>query len=233
MAIQVSVENEESIKEFITEGEGGTFTLDGDGMTKALRANRDEIKSLKAELSPLKALGLKAEQLKAFVDLGKSPEELAEMIAKAATPAPKPNVKQSTEYLELKKELDALAGFRAKWEEAEKKNLENKRNDLVRAAVRALPDEYDKELFMGLVETSLLDKFTLNDTHDGLTPVGDKLPGDFLKEFADRYRFKKQTIPGNAAPGNSTINNGGNASYMAAKEKGDISAMLNFAPDKK
>lgn len=233
MAIQVNVENEDAVKEFITEQEGGGFTLDGEGMTKVIHANRAEIKSLKAELAPLKALGMSADQIKAFVELGKTPAELAEMIAKAATPAPKPNVKQSTEYLELKKELDALAGFRDKWEAAEKKNLENKRNDLVRAAVRALPDEYDKELFMGLVESALLDKFSLNDAHDALTPIGEQLPGDYLKDIADRYHFKKQSTPGIAAPGNTTINAGGNASYLAAKEKGDVSAMLDAAPEKK
>jgi len=220
MAIQVTAKSLDEIpevmREFVTENDG-VFSYDEEKAFAALKTERENAKNARNALAP-------------FRDLGRTPAELAELIAKAARPAPAPDVRQSTEYLELKKELETLSGFKKKWEEAEARNRENKRNDLVRAAVRALPDDYDKELFAGLVESALLGKFSLNETGDGLNPVDGMLPGEFLKKYADTYHFKKPSKAGNAAPGNADLKPSGNAAYEAAKKAGDINGMFANLP---
>ena len=237
MAIQVNVgginEVPEIMREFVTEN-NGVFSYDEEKAFQALKNERESAKNARNELSPWKALGVSMDQVKAFQGLGKTPEELAELIAKAAVPAQKPNVKLSTEYLELKQELDAMKDFKQKWEAAEAENLKNKRNGLVRELVRNLPDEYDKELFGGFVESTMLDKFSLNENKDGLLPIGEQLPADYLKTFADKYHFKKSSTPGNAPAGNAPMNSGANnAAFETAKKNRDASGLIANAPEMK
>ena len=232
MAIPLKVESLESVpeimREFVTEVDGG-FEFADDKAFQALKNEREISKNTKAALSPYKALNVPAEQLAAYVQLGKTPEEIAQLIAKANQPAKKPDVTNSTEYLELKKQVDSLLEMKTKYEKAEAENLRNKRNDLVRAGVRALPDEYDKELFGGFVE-EIMDKFSLNEAGDGLNPIGGKLPGDYLADLAKTYKFVKTSTPGNANPGNASMASTGSSAFAAAKQAGDIDAMINAAP---
>ena len=232
MAIPLKVESLESVpeimREFVTEVDGG-FEFADDKAFQALKNEREISKNTKAALSPYKALNVPAEQLAAYVQLGKTPEEIAQLIAKANQPVKKPDVTNSTEYLELKKQVDSLLEMKTKYEKAEAENLRNKRNDLVRAGVRALPDEYDKELFGGFVE-EIMDKFSLNEAGDGLNPIGGKLPGDYLADLAKTYKFMKTSTPGNANPGNASMASAGSTAFAAAKQAGDIDAMINAAP---
>lgn len=233
MAIPLKVESLESVpeimREFVTEVDGG-FEFADDKAFQALKNEREISKNAKAALSPYKALNVPAEQLAAYVQLGKTPEEIAQLIAKANQPAAKPDVTNSTEYLEMKKQVDSLLEMKTKYEKAEAENLRNKRNDLVRASVRALPDEYDKELFGGFVE-EIIDKFSLNETGDGLNPIGGKLPGDYLVDLAKTYKFIKTSTPGKATPGNATMASTGNNAFAAAKQAGDVQGMLANAPE--
>lgn len=232
MAIPLKVESLEAIpeimREFVSEVDGG-FEFADDKAFQALKNEREISKTTKAALSPFKALNMSADQLAAFVQLGKTPDEIAQLIAKANQPVKKPDVTNSTEYLELKKQVDSLLEMKTKYEKAEAENLKNKRNDLVRAGVRALSDEYDKELFGGFVE-EIMDKFTLNETGDGLNPIDGKLPGDYLADLAKTYKFVKTSTPGNANPGNATMAGTGSTAFAAAKQSGDIDAMINAAP---
>ena len=235
IAIQVNVgginDVPEIMREFVTEN-NGVFSFDDEKAFQALKNERESAKNARNELSPRKALGLTTEQVKAYQGLGKTPEELAELMAKAAVPAPKPNVKNSTEYLELKQELDAMKDFKQKWEAAEAENLKNKRNGLVRKLIGDFSDEYDKDLFSGFVESSgLMERFSLNDTKDGLNPVENQLPAEFLKTFADKYHFKKASVPGNAPDENTPMNTGANAAFETAKKNGDVGGLINNAPE--
>ena len=46
--------------------------------------------------------------------------------------------------------------------------------------------------------------------------------------------FRKASNPGNASPGNATLNqSGANAEYQAAKQSGDAMGMLRNAPEAK
>lgn len=233
MAIQVNVgginDVPEIMREFVTEN-NGVFSFDDEKAFQALKNEREIAKNARNELSPWKALGLTTEQVKAYQGLGKTPEELASIIAKAAAPAPKPNVKNSTEYLELEQRFKALESMQQEWEQTKAENLKNKRNGLVRKLIGEMPDEYDKELFAGFVESSMMDRFTLNDTKDGLNPVENQLPSEFLKTFADKYHFKKASVPGNAPAGNAPMNSGANAAFEAALKNKNAGGLIANAP---
>lgn len=223
-------EVDEKARKFVTEKDG-EFFLDNDQLLAGQKAERTISDGLRKELAPFKALGMSAESLQALVDLGKPADELARMMADAAKPPAEPDVTKSTAFLEMKKELDAIRGFKEKFEAAEAENLKNKRNDYVRKAARALPDNVDKDLLMNFLEESgMFDRFAMNKEQSGLDPVGDKLPGDYLLDLANRYRFQKASTPGIAKPGTTTIQQNGSAAFAAAKESGDIDAMINAAP---
>lgn len=235
MAFTINVKSidelSEAAREFVTEKDG-VFTYDDEKAFNALKNERAEHRADKQAFAPFKALNISAEELAKYVNLGKNPAELAEIIAKASKPAEKPNVTQTTEYLELKKQVDTLNKMKDRYEAAEAENLKNKRNDLVRAEVRKLPDEIDKELFGSFVE-QIMDKFNLNTEKNGLSPIGEKLPSDFLADMAKQYRFVKSSTPGKASPGNATLpSNGKNADFEAAKANRDPLGMLNAYPDK-
>ena len=224
-------EVDEKARKFVTEKDG-EFFLDNDQLMAGQKAERNISDGLRKELAPFKALGMSAEALQALVDLGKPADELARMMADAAKPAAAvPDVTKSTEFLELKKQFESLQEFKQKYEAAEAENLKNKRNDYVRKAARGLPDNVDKDLLVNFLEESgMFDRFALNDGKDGLSPVGDKLPGDYLLDLANRYRFQKSSTPGIAKPGTATIPKNGGDTYAAAKESGNIDAMIAAAP---
>lgn len=239
MAVQIEVKSLEEVpeimREFVTEQEG-TFQFDPDKAFKALKEEREISKTAKAAYAPFKALGMTAEEitgkLKEWSDIGKTPSEIAELIAKSAEPVPKPDFTKTTEYLKMQKELAEAKKFRESYEAEKALNLKNRRNDFVRKIIRELPDKVDKEGLSSLVEdTKLFESFTLNETNDGLNPINDKLPGDYLLEFAEKHHQIKTSTPGIAAPGNTTITkaNFGDG-YAAAKAKGDIQGMLANAP---
>lgn len=232
MAIPLNVQSMDAIpeimREFVTEVDGN-YEFADDKAFQALKNEREISKTAKAALSPFKALNVPAEQLAAYLQLGKTPDELALLIAKANQPIKKTDITNSTEYLEMKKQVESLLEMKNEYEAAKAENLKNKRNDLVRAGVRALPDEYDKELFGGFVE-EIMDKFSLNETGDGLNPIDGKLPGDYLADLAHTYKFIKTSTPGSAQPGNATMASTGSTAFAAAKQAGNIDAMINAAP---
>ena len=223
-------EVDEKARKFVTEKDG-EFFLDNDALMAGQKAERTISDGLRKELAPFKALGMSADALQALVDLGKPADELARMMADAAKPPAEPDVTKSTAFLEMKKELDAIRGFKEKFEAAEAENLKNKRNDYVRKAARALPDNVDKDLLMNFLEESgMFDRFAMNKEQSGLDPVGDKLPGDYLLDLANRYRFQKSSTAGIAKPGTATIPKNGGETFAAAKESGNIDAMIAAAP---
>lgn len=244
MAIPITVKSmdevPEEMREFVSESDG-VFSYDNERAFKALKDEREISKSAKAAYAPFKALGITAEEvngirekLKSFEATGKTPEEISELISRAATPPPKPDFSKTTEFLEMKKELDEAKKFRKSYEAEVAKNLENLRNDLVRKEIHTLPDKVDKEALLSLLdETKMFERFTLNEQKNGLAPFQDKLPADYLTEFAERHKCIKTSTPGMAKPGNANILTGAATDYAAAREKGDISGMLNYCPEAK
>ena len=87
IALTVSSINEVDtyLQKYVTESDG-KFLFDNEAFKKGLIAEREISAGLKTELAAFKALGMSADQLKAFAALGKTPAELAEAIAKSANP---------------------------------------------------------------------------------------------------------------------------------------------------
>ena len=90
MAIQVTAKSLDEIpevmREFVT-GSDGVFSYDEEKAFAALKTERENARTARGALVQFRALNLTPERIKAFADLGKSPAELAELIAKAARPA--------------------------------------------------------------------------------------------------------------------------------------------------
>lgn len=232
MSIQLTVnsinEVDTDLQKYVTESDG-KFLFDNDAFKKGLIAEREVSAGLKAELSAFKGLGMSVDQIKAFAALGKTPAELAEAIAKAANP-PAGDV-DMTKYLELQKRVATLEGVQQKYEEERGKVRANTRDKLVRDLIRQMPEEFDKERFEKLAEEVLFGKFDLNDAGDALNAIGDKLPADYLSDFANAHGFKKSSTAGSANPGNANIGNSGkSAAFEAAKKAGDIDSAINNAP---
>lgn len=232
MSIQLTVnsidEVDTDLQKYVTESDG-KFVFDNEAFKKGLIAEREISAGLKSELSAFKGLGMSVDQIKAFADLGKTPAELADAIAKAANP-PASDV-DMTKYLELQKRVATLEGVQQKYEEERGKVRANTRDKLVRDLIRQMPDEFDKERFESLAEEVLFGKFELNEAGDALNAVGDKLPADYLANFANAHGYKKSSTAGNANPGNANFSNTGkSAAFSAAKEAGDIDAAIANAP---
>ena len=197
MAVTINVQKLEEVpeemREFVTE-QDGVFSYDNEKAFKALKAEREISRSARSELSAFKNLNVTAEQIAAYAKLGK-PEEISERLSKAneAREVPTPDVTKSAEYLRLRKEVDALQAMKAEYEATKAENLRNKRNGFVRDLVKKLPDEVDKDMALAYAE-DIMGMFELNDTQDGLKPVGDKLPEDFLLGKVKALHFIKPSL---------------------------------------
>lgn len=232
IALTVSSINEvdTDLQKYVTESDG-KFLFDNEAFKKGLIAEREISAGLKTELAAFKALGMSADQLKAFAALGKTPAELAEAIAKSANQPAAGGDENKTKILELEKKLAAMSEFQKMYEAERGKVRANTKNKLVRDLVRSMADEFDKDRLEKLAEEMLADKFELNDAGDALNAVGDKLPADYLADFANAYGFKKSSTAGDAKSGNANIGGAGkSAAFSAAKEAGDIDAVIANAP---
>lgn len=232
MSIEVVAESIDKIdpdlQKYVTESDG-KLVFDNESFKKGLIAEREISAGLKAELSQYKNSGMSADDVKAFAALGKKPSEISDIIAKANTPS---NSQIDTvKYLEMQKELELAREFRAKYEAERAKVMANTRDKLVRELIRKMPEEYDRERFEVLAEDVLFDKFSVNEAGDALEAVGDKLPADYLAEFAKKHGMLKTSTAGNANAGNATLNASGKvAAFNTAKENRNYGAMINNAP---
>lgn len=235
MSVQLNVQRisevDAELQKYVTESDG-KFLFDNEQFKKGLVAERAISDGLRSELNAFKSLGMSIDQIKAFAALGKTPAEIADAIAKASNPpGDDGDVTKSTKYLELQKKVTALEGFQQKYEEERGKVRANTRDKLVRDLIRQMPDEFDKERFESLAEEVLFGKFELNEAGDALNAVGDKLPADYLTDFANAHGYKKSSTAGSAKPGNANFSNTGrSAAFSAAKEAGDIDAAIANAP---
>jgi hypothetical protein len=235
MSIQLTVssinEVDADLQKYVTESDG-KFVFDNEQFKKGLIAERDNSAKLKTELNEFKSLGMSVEQIKAFAALGKTPAEISDAIAKGAANAPGNDSGVSkTEWLEMQKELTAMREFKAMYEAERGKVRAATKSKMVRDLVRNMADEFDKERLERLAEEMLADKFELNDAGDALNAIGEKLPADYLADFANAYGFKKTSTAGNANPGNANFGKGEkSAAFAAAKESGDVDGAIANAP---
>lgn len=227
MSIPVSVNSIEEIdtdlQKYVTESDG-KFVFDNEKFKSGLVAERNISASLRTELNAFKNLGMSVEEIKEIVEKSKQQPVIQQT---------QPDIDR-TKYLEMQKELELAKEFRTMYEAERAKVRANTRDKLVRDLIRNMPDEFDKERLEVLAEDVLFSKFELNDAGDALSAVGDKLPSDYITNFANVHGFKKASTAGVTKPGNANINAAGkSAAFAAAKETRDYGAMLRNAPELK
>lgn len=239
MSLKLAVESMEAVPEevrkFVRQTEDGGFELDNEGIMKGLKAERGVSDDLRKKLSAFTESGLDAAQIKAFAALGKTPDELAEIVGKVSKNANPPTSGgiDPTEYAKLKKAAEKAETLVAELTAAKAENARNKCRDLARKAVEALPDKYDRERIAKFVEVFVADKLSLDGTGAGLAAIDGELFPDYIAKTADAMGFLKSSVSGRAAGGNATIGAGGANDYAAAKKSGDIVGMVAAAPEVK
>lgn len=237
----------EIMREFVTEADGG-FEYDSDKAFKALKEEREGRRTDRKELASYKGLNVTPEAIKAFLDLGKTPEEITALLA-AATADPNMSAAKFTEvekarliaereFKTLKSEFDKM---KARIEEADRKAADADLRDKCEKILGQLPDSIDRDktrLWLlggsageGLEVKGTYQNFKCNAIGD-IEDVGNLSPVDYVTAMANALGYKKSSTPGNASPGNATMtgNPSGSAAYAAAKQSGNYEAMALNCP---
>ena len=88
MGVSVNVKSldevPEIMREFVTEADGG-FDCDAERAFKALKEEREGRRADRRELASFNGLNIAPDVIQAFLDLGRSPEEIASIIENAST----------------------------------------------------------------------------------------------------------------------------------------------------
>lgn len=251
MGVAINVKSLEDVpeimREFVTEVDGG-FEYDEAKAFKALKEEREGRRADRKELASFKGLNVTPDAIKAFIDLGKSPQEIADIIEAAANADPEGNAAKLSETekakLTAEKELRSLKAefdkLKARIEESDRKAADADLRDKCEKIIGQLPENIDRDkarLWLlggataeGLEVKGTYRNFTRNAIGDiedinGLSPV------DYVTAMSNALGYKKSSTPGSAAPGNATMTGtAGNAAYAAAKEKGDYTSMALNCP---
>ena len=227
----------EVMRPYVTETDG-KFVYDDENAMKGLVAERGISKSLKADKAKLEA------DLAKFTGLGKTAEELAELINSDAgsklTEAEKAKANAEAQLRKMQTQLGELIAER---DEAKKRADEAKLRAAVEGIIDQLPAEQEREKHraysLGGKTSDGLDiagmykqVFKLSDTGE-IEDVAGKAAGEYLASVGKTLNFTKASNPGIAKPGTTTLGSGGmSAAYLAAKQSGNIGEMIANAPEK-
>lgn len=197
MAVEIVAENLESVPEilrpFVTEN-GGKFSLD----ETRIKTEKDVENVLEAKRKEANDRKAAEDALRAFKQLGKSPEELAEIIKGAVNGNPAgSDPTKSAEYLTLKKQFEELDGkYKPVLEAYEKEKAEKLSRDTwdaVEKLIGQLDDKYDRERVREWAKDSK-SYFKLNAISE-LDEVDGKKPLDFIISKADKLKLLKESTP--------------------------------------
>jgi DNA-binding transcriptional MerR regulator len=248
MGVAINVKSLEEVpeimREFVTEADGG-FDYDFDKAFKALKEEREGRRADRKELASFKGLNVSPESIKAYLDLGKTPEEIAAVLATGSnnldamkfTEVEKARLTAEKDLKNLRSEFDKL---KARIEESDRKAADADLRDKCEKIIGQLPDSIDRDkarLWLlggataeGLEVKGTYRNFTRNAIGD-IEDINGLSPLDYVTAMSNALGYKKSSTPGNAAPGNATMTgNAGNAAYAAAKENGDYTSMALNCP---
>lgn len=249
MGVAINVKSLEEVpeimREFVTEADGG-FAYDAEKAFKALKEEREGRRTDRKELASFKGLNVTPETIKAFAELGKTPEEIAALLAVSNTSATDSASRYSESEkarLLAEKELKTLRGdfdkLKARIEEADRKAADADLRDKCEKIIGQLPDSIDRDkarLWLlggataeGLEVKGTYRNFTRNAIGD-IEDINGVSPLDYVTAMSNALGYKKASTPGNANPGNATMTGNGSAAYAAAKEKGDYAGMALNCP---
>lgn len=251
MGVNINIRSIEEVpevmREFVSESDGA-FVYDADKAFKALVEERNGRRADRKELSAFKAIGLAPDELAKYKAFGKTPEEISELIDKASrtpevdpeklTEAEKARLLLEKEFREYRTETEKRL---EKFDEMQRKAADAELRGICEGLIDQLPDELDKDrtrLWLlggrtpeGIEVQGTYRSFKRNAIGD-IEEINGLQPLDYLKAMGNALGYRKSSTPGNASPGNSSINAGGgaNAAYEAAKQSGNISGMLENCP---
>ena len=235
----------EEMKEFFSVDEKGIVSYEHDNALKALREERTGRRADRKELAAYKGLNVTPETIQAYLDLAKSPEELAALIQAAAangdtaeklTEAEKAKLIAEKELKSFKTEFEKL---KARIEESDRKAAEADLRAKCEGLIDQLPNEIDRDKArLWLLGGKTADGLDVKGTYHGwkqnaigdLEDINSVAPLDYLNAMCKALGYVKTSTPGNANPGNATMASTGSTAFAAAKQAGDIDAMINAAP---
>lgn len=207
MAVEIVAENLEAVPEvlrpFVTEADG-KFSLD----ETRIKTERDVENVLEAKRKEANDRKAAEDALRPFKQLGKSPEELAELLRSAANGNPSgSDPTKSAEYLTLAKQLEELKNayepMKADYEREKAEKLSRDTWDAVEKLIGQLDDKYDRELVREWAKDSR-GYFKLNAISE-LDEVDGKKPLDFIISKADKLKLLKESTPSKF--GSGRVNN--------------------------
>jgi hypothetical protein len=195
-------------------------------------------------------LNVNAEELGKFIALGKTPDEIASMIAMATddeksaqaklTETEKQNLELSKNMNALQKKLDAMEAESAANKAAADAAALRK---AVEDAISQLPDEIDRDkirLYLmggkndGIDVPGIYSNIFKRDALGDLEEIGGLSAVDYIAKLSKAQGFVKTSNPGNVKTGNVILDVAKhNAAYLAAKESRNILGMLHNAPREK
>ena len=197
MAVEIVAENLDAVpailRPFVTEN-GGKFSLD----ETRIKTEQDVENVLEAKRKEANDRKAAEDALRPFKQLGKSPEELAELLKSAGNGNQAgSDPTKSAEYLTLKKQFEELDGkYKPVLEAYEKEKAEKLSRDTwdaVEKLIGQLDDKYDRERVREWAKDSK-SYFKLNAISE-LDEVDGKKPLDFIISKADKLKLLKESTP--------------------------------------
>ena len=197
MAVEIVAENLEAVPEvlrpFVTEN-GGKFSLD----ETRIKTEQDVENVLEAKRKEANDRKAAEDALRPFKQLGKSPEELAELLKSAgnANQAGSDPTK-SAEYLTLAKQLEELKNayepMKADYEREKEARAKRETWDAVEKQIDQLPDKFDRDQVREWAKDAR-GYFKLNAISE-LEDIDGKKPLDFIISKADKLKLLKESTP--------------------------------------
>ena len=207
MAVEIVAENLEAVPEvlrpFVTEN-GGKFSLD-ETRIKTEQDVENELEAKRKEANDRKAA---EDALRAFKQLGKSPEELAEMLKNVGNSNQAgSDPTKSAEYLTLAKQLEELKNayepMKADYEREKEERAKRETWDAVEKQIDQLPDKFDRDQVREWAKDAR-GYFKLNAISE-LEDIDGKKPLDFIISKADKLKLLKESTPSKF--GSGRVNN--------------------------
>lgn len=207
MAVEIVAENLESVPEilrpFVTEN-GGKFSLD----ETRIKTEKDVENVLEAKRKEANDRKAAEDALRAFKQLGKSPEELAELLKSAGNGNQAgSDPTKSAEYLTLAKQLEELKNayepMKADYEREKEARAKRETWDAVEKQIDQLPDKFDRDQVREWAKDAR-SYFKLNAISE-LEDIDGKKPLDFIISKADKLKLLKESTPSKF--GSGRVNN--------------------------
>lgn len=207
MAVEIVAENLEAVPEvlrpFVTEN-GGKFSLD----ETRIKTEQDVENVLEAKRKEANDRKAAEDALRPFKQLGKSPEELAEMLKNVGNGNPAgSDPTKSAEYLTLAKQLEELKNayepMKADYEREKEERAKRETWDAVEKQIDQLPDKFDRDQVREWAKDAR-GYFKLNAISE-LEDIDGKKPLDFIISKADKLKLLKESTPSKF--GSGRVNN--------------------------